>query len=177
MKRSLGPQESLFFALMQMRGQRTVRTGKPRATWGPWRRSPMHTISWVGGPNSRFSSSATSRPGPRWCRFTVGVASAKRSCCCASLPQTHRSIYRERQVTHAADRRHSARSLRMARCSSPRPVRACHVGGGSPARYRDCTQTTQVPAGARRVPVAFPVESRASLGPPTLMGPGVATRQ
>src|SRR5882672_9208110 len=28
MKRSLGPQESLFFALMQMRGQRTVRTGE-----------------------------------------------------------------------------------------------------------------------------------------------------
>jgi hypothetical protein len=28
MKRSLGPQESLFFALMQMRDQRTVRTGE-----------------------------------------------------------------------------------------------------------------------------------------------------
>ena len=28
MKRSLGPHESLFFALMQMRGQRTVRTGE-----------------------------------------------------------------------------------------------------------------------------------------------------
>lgn len=28
MKRSLGPQETLFFALMQMRGQRTVRTGE-----------------------------------------------------------------------------------------------------------------------------------------------------
>ena len=28
MKRSLGPQESLFFALMQMRGQRTIRTGE-----------------------------------------------------------------------------------------------------------------------------------------------------
>src|SRR4030081_2051130 len=28
MKRSLGPQETLFFALMQMRGHRTVRTGQ-----------------------------------------------------------------------------------------------------------------------------------------------------
>jgi predicted transcriptional regulator of viral defense system len=28
MKRSLGPRETLFFALMQMRGQRTVRTGE-----------------------------------------------------------------------------------------------------------------------------------------------------
>src|SRR5581483_4031146 len=59
---------------------------KLRATWEPWQRSPMHTISLVGGPNSEFSSSATPPPGPRWFRFTVGVASARQSCYCASPP-------------------------------------------------------------------------------------------
>ena len=34
MKRSLGPQETLFFALMQLRGQRTVRTGELIAPMG-----------------------------------------------------------------------------------------------------------------------------------------------
>jgi hypothetical protein len=34
MKRSLGPQETLFFSLMQLRGQRTVRTGELIAPMG-----------------------------------------------------------------------------------------------------------------------------------------------
>ena len=34
MKRSLGPLETLFFSLMQLRGQRTVRTGELIAPMG-----------------------------------------------------------------------------------------------------------------------------------------------
>src|SRR5579862_2431744 len=103
-----------------------------RATWGHGSDHPC----------TRFRGSAVRTQGSRAAlrldpvRDGSGLRSASRrqdgAAVALCFRQTHRSIYRERQVTYAADRRLSACGLRMARCSPPRRVRACHVGGGSP---------------------------------------------